>query len=149
MSPRFGKPAHASRTYTDRPGAYALLHRDGLMVITHQSEPITEFQLPGGGIDPGESVLPALHREVLEETGWKAQITRKLGVYRRFTYMPEYQLWARKICHIYLGRPTIRIGPPLEDFHTALWVGPGHAVRMLEDPGQRDFVKRYFEQTQE
>ena len=92
MIPRFGEPPRADVRYRMRPGAYAVLLRKGRMLITYQEDPDDEFQLPGGGIDPGEDPIPALHREVLEETGWRIGSARRMGAFRRFTYMPEYDL---------------------------------------------------------
>ena len=66
MIRRMGESVQRDQTYTYRPGAYAILERHGQLLLTFQSEPIPEFQLPGGGIDGGEQVLPALHREILE-----------------------------------------------------------------------------------
>ena len=37
--------------------------------------------LPGGGIEPGESVLEAAHREVKEETGLEICVTGLVGIY--------------------------------------------------------------------
>ena len=111
-------------------------------MLTYQSEPVPEFQLPGGGIDPGESPLQALHREVLEETGWRVGLLRRLGAYRRFTFIPEYDLWAEKLCQIYVGRPTLRLGPPIEAGHEPLWVPPATAAEMLANPGDRMFLQR-------
>jgi ADP-ribose pyrophosphatase YjhB (NUDIX family) len=37
--------------------------------------------LPGGHVEPGESVAAATLREVLEETGWRIELGRLVGVY--------------------------------------------------------------------
>ncbi|TMV64530.1 NUDIX hydrolase, partial [Thioclava sp. BHET1] len=141
MIRRFGDPRDSGRIYRRRPGAYAVLHRDGALLLTHQDAPEPEYQLPGGGIEKGESPLHALHREVWEETGWAIGVTRRLGTYRRFTYMPEYDLWAEKICMIYLARPLRRRGPPAEPGHEAVWMDPDSAASVLASPGDRHFLE--------
>jgi 8-oxo-dGTP diphosphatase len=137
---RVGEPVQFGRRYKPRPGAYVILMRNSRVLLTHQSEPFPEFQLPGGGIDPGEHAVPALHREVLEETGWTMARPRRLGAFRRFTYMPEYDLWAEKICHVYLSRPAVRQGPPKEPGHTAVWMHPNEALHSLANDGDRIFL---------
>jgi len=114
------------------------------LLITHQSQPNPEYQLPGGGIEPGESTIVALHREVFEETGWGIRIERRLGAYLRYTFMPEYNFWARKVCHIYLCQPTRRLGDIPEPFHTAHWVNINQAVRLLGNAGDRHFAARFL-----
>ena len=139
---RFGEPPRQGIKYTERAGVYAILEHDGRLLLTYQEQPLQEFQLPGGGIDPGESVLQALHREVREETGWSIKIVRRLGVYQRYTYMPDYDLWARKICHIYLGRPALCHGDPSEDHHEAVWMDTSAAVSQLASAGDAWFTRR-------
>jgi len=140
MIRRFGETPQQGQTYKRRPGVYAILSRGHDLLLTHQSEPLPEFQLPGGGIDPGEHPLAALHREVFEETGWTISAPRRLGAFRRFTYMPEYDLWAEKLCMIYLARPVRQIGPPTEPGHMALWMPPAVAAQKLGNAGDRFFV---------
>jgi 8-oxo-dGTP diphosphatase len=142
MIRRFGDAPRQGQVYRRRPGAYAILMRGSELLLTHQSEPLPEFQLPGGGIDPGESPVAALHREVFEETGWTIATPRRIGAFRRFTYMPEYDLWAEKLCMVYLARPVRRIGPPTEQGHMALWMSPALAAQKLGNAGDRFFVSK-------
>ncbi|MBO6883602.1 MAG: NUDIX hydrolase [Marivita sp.] len=140
---RHGEAPETGRSYKVRTGAYAILPTEGGLLLTHQDAPEPEVQLPGGGIDPGESPVQALIREVYEETGWRISRPRRLGAYRRFTYMPEYDLWAEKICLIYMASPVIPYGDPLEPGHTALWMGVDEALNTLANSGDRDFLARY------
>ncbi|AZL59268.1 NUDIX domain-containing protein [Tabrizicola piscis] len=144
MIRRYGEPAETGRRYTRRPGVYAILLDGDHILATHQAEPVPEFQLPGGGIDKGEHPIPALHREVFEETGWKIAVTRRLGAFRRFTYMPEYDLWAEKVCAVYLARPVRRLGPPSEAGHSAIWLPVADAVLRLGNPGDRAMLASFL-----
>ena len=144
MIRRFGAHPIRGTKYQLRPGAYAILHRDNQILLTHQADPIPEYQLPGGGIDPGESPISSLHREVLEETGWVIAHVRKLGAYRRFTYMPEYRLWAEKLCHIYTGRPSVQRGAPTEAGHTAVWTDLETASDIVASEGDAAFVLAFL-----
>ena len=137
MIRRYGEPAKAGQRYRRRPGVYAVLLRGDSILATFQQAPVPEFQLPGGGIDAGEHPVAALHREVIEETGWKIDVLRRIGAFRRFTYMPEYDLWAEKLCTVYLARPVLRLGPPSEAGHTAVWLPVEEAVARLGNPGDR------------
>lgn len=142
MIRRFGEPVATGKRYQIRAGAYAILPLGRNLLLTHQAEPTPEFQLPGGGIDPGESPLQALHREVLEETGWRIAAPRRLGAFRRFTYMPEYDLWAEKMCHIYVAHPVRALGHPTEPGHIAIWMQPFEAASRLANEGDRYFVQQ-------
>lgn len=143
MIRRYGEPVKPQQTYRRRPGVYAVLALGNMILVTHQAAPVPEYQLPGGGIDPGEHPIAALHREVREETGWKIAMGRRLGAFRRFTYMPDYDLWAEKICTVYLARPIYRLGPPTEVGHTAVWMAIPDALNRLGNVGDRAMLLRY------
>ena len=126
-----------------RAGAYAILPLGARVLCVAQVGQKIDIMLPGGGIDPGESPLQALHREVMEETGWRIAAPRRLGAFRRFVYMPEYDLWAEKLCHVYLARPVRRLAEPTEPDHHPLLLSLGEAVEALENAGDRLFMARY------
>lgn len=144
MIRRFGEAPQQGRSYKRRPGAYAILVRGRNLLLTHQAEPWPEFQLPGGGVDAGEHPIAALHREVFEETGWSIATPQRIGTFRRFTYMPEYDLWAEKLCMIYVARPVRRISAPTEAGHRAVWMAPDLAADKLGNAGDRHFVRGLF-----
>ncbi|WP_456387829.1 NUDIX hydrolase [Profundibacter sp.] len=144
MVRRFGEAVVSGKQYRVRAGAYAILPEGRDLLVTHQAQPTPEFQLPGGGIDPGESPLQALYREVIEETGWTISAPRKLGAFRRFTYMPEYDLWAEKLCHIYVAYPVRRLCDPTEAGHTAIWMSKQDAAQRLANEGDRHFVSKLY-----
>lgn len=143
MIRRIGETPQRERTYRLRPGAYAILPLGDRFLLTAQREPVFDIQLPGGGIDPGESPLRALYREVIEETGWRIARPRRMGAFRRFTFMPEYDLWAEKLCHVYAARPVRQIADPIESNHATLVLSKSEALAALGNDGDRMFMERF------
>lgn len=123
---------------------YAILPRDGKLLLTYQGGIHDEVQLPGGGIDPGESPIAALHREVFEETGWRISTPRFYVRFKRCAYMPEYDQWAEKICHIYIAHPVRPLDDPPEAEHAAIWLDPLDAVDILGNSGDRAAVAQFM-----
>lgn len=145
MIRRFGQPPRPNQRYTLRAGAYAILPLQARILLTAQIGEVLDIQLPGGGIDPGESPTQALYREVMEETGWRISKPKRLGAFRRFVFMPEYDLWAEKICHIYVAKPTRQICEPLEPSHFTTIMEPSEAAFSLGNEGDRNFVEGFFD----
>lgn len=143
MIRRVGKAPQPDMSYTVRHGVYAILPQPGGLLVTMQQDPKPELQLPGGGIDPGESPLQALYREVMEETGWIIAAPRRLGAFRRFVFMPDYDLWAEKLCTIYVARPVRAICAPTEPGHACLTVSTEIAMSQLGNVGDRMFVQKW------
>ena len=139
---RYGKPFKKTKEYFTRIGVYGIITVGKNLLLTEQNG--KEIQLPGGGVDKGEQILHTLVRESFEETGWKIQPIRRLGVFQRYAFMEEYNLWAHKIAHIYHCRGIYPIDSDLEEGHIPIIASPEQAKKILEDDGNRDFVKKFF-----
>jgi ADP-ribose pyrophosphatase YjhB (NUDIX family) len=63
-----------------RPGVAAVIF-DGDRVLLQRRDDTLRWGLPGGGVEPGESVTRAIVREVREETGLDVEPLRLIGVY--------------------------------------------------------------------
>ncbi len=144
MIRRHGEAVKRGQRYWHRAGVYALLPLGSDLLLTCQRDDPDDIQLPGGGIDPGESPLQALHREVFEETGWRIGAARRLGAFRRFVFMPDYDMWGEKLCTIYVARPIRPHGPPREAGHMAMFLPAVSAADRLGNAGDRAFARAYF-----
>ena len=141
---RFGPNPRADIRYTPRPGVYAILPFRGRILATFQGGIHNEYQLPGGGVDPGEQPISALHREVFEETGWHIAKPRVFYRFKSYVFMPDYNLWAEKICTIYTAQPIYRHSEPLELDHNPVELSVKDALRRLANAGDRDAISYFF-----
>lgn len=65
---------------TIRPGVAAVIFSpEGVLLQRRDDNRL--WGLPGGGVEPGESVTEAVIREVFEETGLRVEPRRLIGVY--------------------------------------------------------------------
>ncbi|MER6059668.1 NUDIX hydrolase [Streptomyces sp. CA-142005] len=65
-----------------RVAAYAVCVRDGQILLARSPGPdgTPEWVLPGGGMEHGEDPYDTVRREVMEETGYRIEVTGLLGV---------------------------------------------------------------------
>jgi 8-oxo-dGTP diphosphatase len=129
----FGPPPSPSIVYRERRGAYGLIIRDGHVLLAEQDG---DLLLPGGGIDPGETPIRALHREVYEETGWRIGPPTYVGAFTRHDWLVEERYHARKVALIFRARAIRRLGPPLEPDHSPVWVEAAIAPSLLSVEGE-------------
>ncbi len=65
-----------------RIGVNALIYDDGRVLLAHRRD-IDWWNLPGGGMEIGETVEEATCREVREETGLEVEVEQLVGVYSK------------------------------------------------------------------
>lgn len=65
-----------------RIGVYAVILHEGRVLLALRDN-IDWWNLPGGGMESGETVDEAVRREVYEETGLEVAVERLVGVYSK------------------------------------------------------------------
>ena len=88
-----------------RIGVYALIFNGESILLAHRRD-IDWWNLPGGGMEAGETVDEAMIREVREETGLKVRVEQLVGVYSK-PQKQEVVLTFR--CAVIGG--TLHVGP--------------------------------------
>lgn len=76
MAPNMHEPTH-------RVGAFAIITDDRGHILISRRTDSGWYNLPGGGVEPHESVPEGLVREVREETGLKIEVGRMVGLYSK------------------------------------------------------------------
>src|SRR3954453_85950 len=66
-----------------------VLNKAGELLLVHKTDN-NLWALPGGGVDPGESVTMAVVREVKEETGIDVTVDDLVGVYTNPRHVMAY-----------------------------------------------------------
>ena len=125
--PTFGR-RRDDVTYVDRPGAYGLIRREGLIALVKTSYGLF---LPGGGIDPGETQLAALARELREEIDFTLVSARFLGSAAQYSWSQHYQSHFKKIGHFFEVEATAPGRPTLIPEHELVWLGLADGRRAL------------------
>jgi 8-oxo-dGTP diphosphatase len=131
--PQFGQ-ADPGRSYPDRPAAFVIVARDGLIAVAR-----VRFEggggrldLPGGGIDPGETAEQAAIRECGEEVGLRVAIEGEVArADHYFVNEDDSRVNTRGI--FFAARLEGEAQElKIEDDHTLEWMTPDAALIALD-----------------
>jgi 8-oxo-dGTP diphosphatase len=132
--PQFGRRL-PGLDYGDRPAAFVVLEHTGRIACVRVALAggRTRTDLPGGGVDPGESEMQAGVRECAEEAGLEVRIGGEPLV-RADHYFLNPQGRPHNTRGVFFRAEFIAHTPELktEEDHTLVWLEPLEALKALD-----------------
>ncbi len=80
-------------------GVVVLNSKNRVFVGKRKDNPVDKWQMPQGGVDPGETLLQAMRRELFEETSIK-----NIKILKELDYWLEYELPENLVGIIWQGK---------------------------------------------
>ncbi len=135
-----GEGERLGTQYELRKSARAILLNEQGGVATQYLTKYNYHKLPGGGVDPGETVEEALVREVKEEVGCDCLIERPVGMV--IEYRNKYMMV--HISYGFVARVQGAVGTPalepgeIEEGQQTLWLSPATVLEKIHQdvPGK-------------
>lgn len=133
-APQFGVP-EAGFFYPDRLAAFAVVEREGLIALVLVRDTIfgDVLDLPGGGVDPDETLRAAATRETGEEAGLRVELDLEPFV-RADHFSTSYARERRNTRGSFFAGRFLAEAPELriENDHELTWRRPSDAIMGLD-----------------
>lgn len=123
---------------------HALIERNKKYLVTRRSKTANykplKWDIPGGIVEPGETLEDAIFREVEEETGLKVDIGRVVYVYTNRDQLPIRQTF-QVVCLCKSTNNEIRLNPLEHDMYEWLYYNDIANIDAIDF--LRELVKSY------
>jgi ADP-ribose pyrophosphatase YjhB (NUDIX family) len=121
----------------------ACVWRGGEVLLIQRSRPIAgQWSLPGGHVEPGESLEAAVRRELKEETGVDAALDQFVGLYEVIRHDAAGLLTAHYAIACYTGPWRGGEARAASDALAAQWTRPEVIPQLAATAGLADAVAR-------
>ncbi|HZZ68338.1 MAG TPA: NUDIX domain-containing protein [Phenylobacterium sp.] len=132
--PQFGEP-QAGLSYPDRPAAFVVVERDGKIAVARVTFASGggRLDLPGGGLDPGETAAQAAERECGEEVGLQV-VAQGQGFTRADHFFVNEDGSSVNTRGTFFTARLVAAAPQLkiEEDHALEWMTPHEALTALD-----------------
>ncbi|MCA9362721.1 NUDIX domain-containing protein [Candidatus Kaiserbacteria bacterium] len=132
--------------YELRKSARAILLNEKGEMATQYLQNHFYHKLPGGGVDPGETIEEALKREIREEVGCDCEVESLVGI--TIEYRNEYNLLHISFCHSAtvvgeIGEPTLEPGE-IEEGQITKWIKPEEVLELMKKDNPEKYNGKFI-----
>ena len=126
-----------------RAAVSAAIFRDGRVLLVKRSRPPSAgmWSLPGGHIEPGETALDAVHRELREETAITARIAEIAGLRDVIHRNDSGELIFHRVVIVFCGDWLSGEPEAGDDAAAAGWYDPGALAGLATTEGLAEIVR--------
>jgi 8-oxo-dGTP pyrophosphatase MutT (NUDIX family) len=142
-----GDPA-APKATSIVPSANVIVVNDHGEILMIRRTDNGNWAVPGGGMDPGESITDAAIRETQEETGITCTITGLVGIYTNPRHVILYTSNGeirQEFSIVFIARPVDGQLRPSSETSEPQWVHPAAIQGMPMHPSMRQRIQHYLD----
>src|SRR5215471_8027913 len=141
------------------PKANSVVPSANVIVLNDQGEILMirrtdngNWAVPGGGLDPGESITETAVRETREETGIDCEITGLVGIYTNPRHVILYTSNGevrQEFSIVFTARPVGGQLRPSRESSMPQWVSPANILELQMHPSMRQRIEHYLDKRPE
>lgn len=143
--PTFGKK-NEGIAYKARHGVYVVIADAKNEKVILVQAPNGAYFLPGGEIESGESHFETIDREMLEELGYKVEVSGYFGEALEYFYSRHRDTHYEHPGYFYQVKNWQAIADPTEKTNHLAWVTPKEALKLLKRGSHRWAVEQWLVQ---
>jgi len=131
-----------------KPSANAVVLNDAGQILLIKRTDNSNWSLPGGAMDLGETIGHAAIREVQEETGIDCELTGLVGIYTNPNHVLEYTSDGevrQEFSIVFTARAVSGEPTPSSESSQVVWVSPDAVQQHDMHPSMRQRVAHYLE----
>ncbi|MGH9108671.1 MAG: NUDIX domain-containing protein [Acidimicrobiales bacterium] len=129
------------------PAASAVVADDRGRILLARRRDNDLWTIPGGGMEPGETIVETALREVEEETGLRVEVIRLVGIYSSPRHVVEYTDGEvrQQFSVCFAARPVAGILRPSEETSEVRYVDPVELDGLDVHPSIRLRIRHFTE----
>ncbi len=142
-----GLPERFDKPYILRKAARAIVFNEKNEIAFQFVSKHNYYKLPGGGVDPEETIMEALKREIREEAGCEdISVINEIGAI--IEYRNKFDIL--QISYCYLAKTLGKINSPkyekeeINEGLEPLWMPISKAMRLLRDSNPEDYQGKFI-----